>query len=112
MKSITFLKRCIINVLKEYKVKSFADKKNIGIWVKNENKSKKIAAIGIKVKKWIAYHGFALNVTNDLSLYKKIIPCGIRDKEVTNLKKLGIKDSDKIEKIITEKFLDIFLING
>ena len=109
---INQIEQCIINTLLEYNVDSFPDKKNVGIWIKEKNKSKKIAAIGIKVKKWIAYHGFALNVTNDLSLYKKIIPCGINDKEVTNLKKLGIKDFDKIEKIITEKFLDIFLING
>ena len=47
----------------------------------------KIAAIGIRVKRWIAYHGFSLNVSNDLSKYKKIVPCGIRDKEITNLRK-------------------------
>tara|TARA_B100000029_G_scaffold516269_1_gene628283 strand:- start:1193 stop:1810 length:618 start_codon:yes stop_codon:yes gene_type:complete len=103
------IEKCIISILKEYKVDSFPDKKNIGIWINNEKKSKKIAAIGIRVKKWIAYHGFALNVSNDLSLYKKIIPCGIKDKEITNLKELGIKNFANIEKIIENKFLDIFL---
>ena len=53
-----------MNTLSEYEISSFADKKNIGIWVGD----KKIAAIGIKVKKWIAYHGFAINVNNDLSM--------------------------------------------
>ncbi len=106
---INKIEQCIINILLEYKIDSYTDKKNIGIWVQNQNKSKKIAAIGIKVKKWIAYHGFALNVSNDLTLYKKIFPCGIKDKEVTSLEKLGIKNSVGIEKIITNKFLDVFL---
>lgn len=106
---INQVEQCIINIVLEYKINSYSDKKNIGIWVNEKNQSKKIAAIGVKVKKWIAYHGFALNLTNDLSLYKKIIPCGIKDKEVTNLNELGIRDFSKIEKIITEKFLDIFI---
>ena len=106
---INNIEQCIINILLEYKIDSFPDKKNIGIWVKNENKSKKIAAIGIKVKKWIAYHGFALNVSNDLNLFKRIFPCGLRDKEVISMEKLGIKNLVGIEKIITNKFLDVFL---
>ena len=106
---INQIEKCIINILREYKIDSYPDKNNIGVWVKNENKSKKIAAIGIKVKKWIAYHGFALNVSNDLTLYKKIIPCGIKDKEVTSLEKLGVKNFDNIEKTITNKFLEVFL---
>ena len=106
---INQVERCIIDILKEYKIDSYSDKKNIGIWVSSKNKSKKVAAIGIKVKKWVAYHGFALNLSNDLSLYKKIIPCGIKNKGVTNLKELGIKNFNGIEKIMVEKFLDIFL---
>jgi lipoyl(octanoyl) transferase len=106
---INQIEKCIINVLKEYKIASFGDKKNIGVWVNNKNKTEKIAAIGIKVKKWVAYHGFSLNLSNDLSLYKKIIPCGIKNKGVTNLKELGIKNFDGIDKIITNKFLDVFL---
>ena len=100
---------CIISVLKEYKVNSYSDKKNIGIWVGNTQNSKKIAAIGIRVRKWIAYHGFSLNVSNDLSKYNKIVPCGIRGKKITSLKHLGIKNYNSIEKIITKKFLSIFL---
>ena len=69
----------------------------------------KIAAIGIRVKKWIAYHGFALNVSNDLSKYKGIIPCGVKDKGVTNLKEMGIINFSSIDKIIIKKFLNIFL---
>ena len=100
---------CIIGVLKEYKVNSYPDKKNIGVWVGNTKNSKKIAAIGIRVRKWVAYHGFSLNVSNDLSKYNKIVPCGVRGKKVTSLEHLGIKDYNSIEEIIAKKFLSIFL---
>ena len=83
---------------------SFSDKKNIGIWVGD----KKIAAIGIRVKKWIAYHGFSLNVSNDLKKYRNIVPCGIKDKGITSLKELGIINYSNINKIITKHFLNIF----
>ena len=79
------------------------------MWVGDKNNSMKIAAIGIRVKKWIAYHGFALNVSNDLSKYKVIVPCGIKDKGVTSLHKLGIKNFYNINEIISRKFLNIFL---
>ena len=107
-KFVTKIENCIIDVLSEYKIQSFPDKKNIGIWVSNNNKVMKIAAIGIKVKKWIAYHGFALNVCNDLSKYKKIIPCGIKNKDVTNLKELRNINYNNIERTIIKKFLNTF----
>ena len=65
--------------------------------------------IGIRVKKWIAYHGFALNVSNDLNMYEKIIPCGISNKSVTNLKENGVNNFTNINEIIIEKFLNSFL---
>ena len=80
-------------------------RKNIGIWVKSNKEEKKIAAIGIKVKKWIAYHGFSLNIDNDLSNYKKIIPCGIRDKGVTSLKELNIYKFSNLSEIIIKKLI-------
>ena len=92
------------NQLKEYKISSHADKKNIGIWIGD----KKIAAIGIRVKKWIAYHGFSLNVSNDLKKYEGIVPCGIRDKGITSLKDSGIKNYNNIDEIITKQFLNTF----
>jgi len=103
------IENCIIEILNEYEIKSFPDKKNIGIWIKENNKSNKIAAIGIRVKKWIAYHGFALNISNDLTKYNGIVPCGIKNKGVTSFKKLGVKDVSNINDIITKKFLNIFL---
>ena len=108
-KSIRYLidriENCIVNILKEYNIKSYPDRKNIGIWVNERNKSKKIAAIGIRVRKWIAYHGFCLNIKNELDPYKKIIPCGILDKKVTNLKKISKVKFDKIDEILISKFI-------
>ena len=108
-KLVSKIEHCIIQTLKEYKLESYNDSKNIGIWVDKQKNSKKIAAIGIRVKRWIAYHGFALNVYNDLSKYKGIIPCGIRNRGITSLKNMGIKNYDNIEEIIIKKFLNIFL---
>ena len=108
-KLVNKIENCIIDILREYKISSYRDGKNIGIWVGNKKNSMKIAAIGIRVKKWVAYHGFALNVSNDLSKYNGIIPCGIKDKGITNLEEMGIKNFSNINKIIIKKFLNIFL---
>ena len=102
------LERCIIETLKEYSIASYRDNKNIGIWVRDKRNSKKIAAIGIRVRKWIAYHGFSLNINNDLTKYNSIVPCGIKDKGVTSLKQMGITNYQNINKIITKKFLNFF----
>ena len=107
-KLISKVENCIIDILKEYKIKSYNDKKNIGIWVGNKNNSKKIAAIGLRVKKWVAYHGFAINVSNDLTRYRGIIPCGIKNKGITSLKEMGINNYNNIEEVIINKFLNIF----
>ena len=80
-KLINILEISIINFLKIFKIKSQKDKKNIGIWV---NK-KKIAAIGIRVSRWVAYHGCSINISNDLSQYLKIIPCGLSNKKITSI---------------------------
>ncbi len=107
-KLIKNLEICIIKTLDHYGVKSFADNQNIGIWVNNNGK-KKIAAIGVRVRKWVAYHGFSINVSNDLSKYKNIVPCGIKNKGVTSLKEMGINKYKDIDKVIIKNFLDIFL---
>ena len=103
-KLINQIEKCVINTLNEYKISSYADKKNIGIWVGD----KKIAAIGIRVKKWIAFHGFSLNVSNDLKKYENIVPCGIKDKGITSLRDIGIINYNNINKIIAKHFLNIF----
>ena len=93
------------DTLKEFKIECFADRKNIGIWFNNKGNFEKVAAIGVRVSKWIAYHGFCLNITNDLKPYKKIIPCGISDKKVTNLTKISKVKFNEIDKILINKFI-------
>ena len=104
-KFITTIEKTIIQTLKFYKIETFPDKDNIGIWHKYNNEVKKIAAIGIRVSKWIAYHGFAININNDLENYKKIIPCGISDKGVTNLKNILDQDYSNLSDILIENFI-------
>ena len=104
-KFITIIEKTIIQTLKFYKIETFPDKDNIGIWHKYNNEVKKIAAIGIGVSKWIAYHGFAININNDLENYKKIIPCGISDKGVTNLKNILDQDYSNLSDILIKNFI-------
>jgi lipoyl(octanoyl) transferase len=106
-KFISLIEKTIIETLEFFNIKTFADKENIGIWHNNNNEIKKVAAIGVRVSKWIAYHGFSININNDLKKYDAIIPCGIKDKGVTNLKK--IKDQDYSE--INQKLIENFVSN-
>jgi len=102
---ITIIERTIIDTLKLFKIKSFADKENVGIWYKNSKDIKKIAAIGVRVRKWIAYHGFSININNNLEQYDKIIPCGISDKGVSNLKKILNQDYSKLENKLIDNLI-------
>ena len=104
-KLISIIEKTIIDSLNFYNIKSYSDKENIGIWCKDNNDEKKIAAIGVRVSKWIAYHGFSININNSLSKYDKIIPCGISDKKMTNLKKISNQDYTEIKDILIEKFI-------
>ena len=104
-KFISCIEKSIIDTLKFYKIETFADKKNIGIWYNDKNQIKKIAAIGFKVSKWIAYHGFSLNIDNDLKKYESIIPCGIKDKGITNLKKIKDQNYDRLEDILVKNLI-------
>ena len=106
-KFISILEKTIIDTLKFYHIDTFADKKNIGIWYNDNSKMKKVAAIGVRVSKWIAYHGFSININNNLEKYKAIIPCGVKDKGVTNLKK--IKDQNYKE--LNNKLIKNFISN-
>jgi lipoyl(octanoyl) transferase len=103
-KFITLIEKTIIESLLEFNIKSYGDPKNIGIWVDNKADTKKVVAIGIRVSKWIAYHGFAININNDLSKYKNIIPCGISNKGVTNLKEIIDQDYNNLSNIIINNF--------
>ena len=108
-KFINIIEDSIIKTLKYYNVQTSSDRKNIGIWYKENNKIFKVAAIGVRIKRWVAYHGFSINISNKLDAYKKIIPCGIKQNSVTSLKKIKNQSYKGIEKKIINnliKFLD------
>ena len=104
-KFISIIEKTIVETLKYYKIDTFPDKDNIGIWYNENSKIKKIAAIGVRVSKWIAYHGFSINVKNNLEKYNAIIPCGITDKGVTNLKNIKDQNYNGIENKLIENFI-------
>jgi len=104
-KLISSIEKTIIDTLSYFKIKTFADRKNIGIWHKKNKNIKKVAAIGIKVKKWIAYHGFSVNIFNDLKKYDKIIPCGIEGQKITNLIKIKKQNYKILKDILVKNFL-------
>ena len=95
-KFISIIENSIIETLKDFKISSFSDRKNIGIWVLDKKKEKKIAAMGFRVKKWIAFHGFSLNLSNNLDNYKKIVPCGISDKGISKVENFKNISKNKI----------------
>ncbi len=102
---VSTIEKTIIETLRYFDIETFADKKNIGIWFKDNSEIKKVAAIGVRVSKWIAYHGFSININNDLNKYKKIIPCGIKDKGVTNLQNIKNQNYEKLESKLVETFI-------
>ena len=102
-KLIASIEDSIIEFLKLFKIYAKKDKKNIGIWVKE----KKIAAIGLRISKWIAYLGCSININNNLSEYLKIIPCGLNNQKVTSV----FVEKQKTVKSIEKKLVNIFIKN-
>ena len=102
-KFVSYIENSIIEFLRLFNIESKSDRKNIGIWVKD----KKIAAIGIRVSRWIAYHGCSINISNNLKDYKKINPCGLKNNKVTSIKNEN-KDIN-IDDLITGDKRIIFL---
>ena len=108
-KFVRHIEEWIISILKDFNISSFADPKNIGIWINNNNEENKIAAIGIKVKKWIAYHGFSLNINVNKTDYRGIIPCGISNKGIINISDFrAIPNDEIINNSIKENFYKLF----
>ena len=102
---ISIIEKTIIDSLKSYDINTFSDKENIGIWYDNNSEIKKVAAIGVRVSKWIAYHGFSINIDNDLKKYDAIIPCGINDKGITNLKTINNQNYTDLKERIIKNFI-------
>ena len=104
-KFISIIEKTIIDTIRFFNINTFSDKDNIGIWYKDKSDIKKVAAIGLRVSKWIAYHGFSVNIKNDLNKYKSIIPCGIKNKGITSLKEIKNQNYDEFEKILLQNFI-------
>jgi len=107
---ITQLEKWIILTLAELGVHAFTIQGKVGIWVKNSrNIESKIGAIGIRVRKWVTYHGIAVNINPNLNHYSGIIPCGINDFPITSLEDIGINISmTEFDIILKKKFIEIF----
>jgi lipoyl(octanoyl) transferase len=105
------LEQVIIDTLKEYDINALRKENHTGVWLSTqENKiDKKIASIGISFKNWISYHGFALNISTDLSYFYKINPCGLESHIMTSMEEL-MKKKISIEQV-KEKIFENFLIN-
>ena len=95
------IEQSIIDFLNLYKIKARRDKKNIGIWVKN----KKIAAIGLRVSRWVAFHGCSININNNLNDYLNIIPCGLDNKKVTSIYQEKKINPEKFERKLSKIFI-------
>ena len=106
-KFVSYIENSIIEFLRLFNIESKSDRKNIGIWVKD----KKIAAIGIRVSRWIAYHGCSINISNNLRDYKKINPCGLKNDKITSIKNenkdINIDINKALKKIFLKNFSEI-----
>lgn len=89
-KYLNFLHELIIEILDHFKIKAHQRDDHIGVWVNDGLKDSKIAAIGIRARKWVVFHGFAVNINTDLKKFDSFVPCGISDLGVTSFKKLGL----------------------
>lgn len=100
------IEEAIIRTLANYGITAGREPEFTGVWVKNE----KIAAIGVKVSKWITMHGFALNINTDLSYFDRIIPCGIFHKGVTSLKNILGKEVSltEVQRHLVSHFSQLF----
>ena len=103
------LEQWIIATLGEFGIEGFTREGRIGVWVNENGSESKIAALGIRVRKWITYHGIALNLSPDLSHYAGIVPCGIQGYGVTSLKQMGVQASlAQVDEVLKREFKKIF----
>ena len=104
-KFIISIENSIIDTFKEFNILTNSDRKNIGIWINHNNELKKIAAIGIRVRKWVAYHGFSININNNLDNFSKIIPCGIKDRKIIRLKDFSNVKYSEFSEVLEKKLI-------
>ncbi len=105
-KFVIFIETWVINFLAKFDIEGFIRKDRVGIWVLENGQEKKIGAIGIKVKKWVTYHGLAINIDPDLNAFNNIVPCGISNFGVTSLKNLGVNMDQDFNSLLKEAFYE------
>ena len=107
---INMLGKWIITILNKNNILAYIDNENIGVWVKDNDTNKKIASIGIKLKKWISYHGIALNINPNMNYFNNINPCGILNCKMTSIYKENNKliENYKLNEMIKNTFQENF----
>ena len=106
---VTRLENWLIAVLGQFGVRGERREGRIGVWVVDGASEAKIAAIGVRVRRWVSYHGISLNVAPDLDHYRGIVSCGIRGHGVTSLADLGIETTmEEVDRSLRETFETIF----
>ena len=96
------LEQIIIDTVSEFGIEAKRIKGLTGVWVGDE----KIAALGVRIRRWVTMHGFSINVNTDLTFYDGIIPCGIFDHGITSMEQLLCRpqDMEKVKKVVRSKF--------
>lgn len=112
-KYVCMLEEWVIRSLAHFGIKGERREGRIGIWVSTPSGEKKIAAIGVRIRHWVTYHGIAINVNPDLSHFGGIVPCGIKEFGVTSLHDLGKDISMKeLDAVLKEEFESVFGSSG
>jgi len=117
-KYVHSLEEWIIQTLAEFDIKGERRKDRVGVWVVRDDKppsssgqflEDKIAAVGVRLRKWISFHGISINVNPNLNHYKGIVPCGIQQHGVTSLADLGLKVTiEDLDKALIKTFDNVF----
>ena len=103
------LEQWLILTLADFGIDAFIREGRVGVWVNTKRGEAKIAALGVRVQKWVSSHGVALNVMPDLSHYEGIVPCGIREFGVTSFKELGVAATmDEVRNALQKNFTEVF----
>ena len=103
------LERWLIGTLAEFGIVGACRAGRVGIWVETDGGAAKIAAIGVRVRRWVTFHGISLNVDPDLAHYRGIVACGIREHGVTSLAALGVDATmDEVDRALRRSFEAVF----
>ena len=103
------LEQLVILILNDLNIDGFLKKGLVGVWVLDNNLEKKIASLGIRIRKWVVYHGISINVNPDLKKFNNIIPCGINNYGITSIEQLGVTICYKnFDALLKEKFRLLF----